>query len=163
MDPKIVKAGTLKSLKFTPEAHRGPSGTSDDSKMRSRGHSSSPKWPHRAVLAPLGGPKNTILEHLWLSESVSDPHFAVKRSLKNRREFCLCKMCDFQVSWRQSTRKSRCGPKKTASILSLQTSYSSKDMATEYLRKTCDRKKLARAPFRFREHRLHQIARSLTP
>ena len=98
MDPKIVKAGTLKSLKFTPEAHRGPSGTSDDSKMKSRGHSRFPKWPHRAVLAPLGGPKNTILEHLWLSESVSDPHFAVKRSLKNRREFCLCKMCDFQKS-----------------------------------------------------------------
>ena len=119
MDPKIVKAGTLKSLKFTPELPGGASGTSDDSKMRSRGHSSLSKWPLRAVLEPLGGPKSVILEHLQPSESVSEPHFAVERSSKNRRAFRLCKMCDFQVSWLQSTRKSKCGPPKKASILSL--------------------------------------------
>ena len=70
-DPKIDKASTLKSHKFTPEVHRGGSSMSDDCKMRSRGQSSLPKWSPRAVLTPLGCPERSILEHLEPPESVS--------------------------------------------------------------------------------------------
>ena len=73
MDPKIVKAGTLELLKFTPEAHRGPSGTSDDSKMRSRGHSSSPNGPTGLFWHRLEVPRITFWS-TYGSQSLSQTH-----------------------------------------------------------------------------------------
>ena len=132
--------------------------------MRSRRLNSLPDWPNRPILAPLGGPNRSIFEYLQPPGSVSEPHFAATCSPKNWREFRPCKICDFQVLWLQSTRKSKCGLKKMASILSLQTSYFLDDMAAEYQE---HKQETAHHPRNFRLHfvitHFLTTAKSLTP
>ena len=129
--------------------------------MTPRGQSSLPKWSHRAVLAPCGRLKSSILEHPQPPECASEQHFGVKCLSKNRREFRPCKMCDFQDSRPQSTRQSKCGLNKigehsvTADHLILR--MIGPQMAT---RQTSDNSKLAIIPFRFRPCRFMEQLRA---
>ena len=163
MDPKIMKTGTLKSLNFTPEAYRRTSETSDDGKMKPREINSLPKWSHRAVLVPCGRFKSSIFEHLQPPECVSEQHFAVKCSSKKSAR--VPSMQNVRFSWfvAEQYQTIKMWSQKTASILSLQTSCSSHDVAAEYLKADMWQKKMARVPLRFREYRLYQIAKSVTP
>ena len=132
MEAKIVKAGTLKSAKFTPEANRGPSGTSDDSKVGSRRHSSPPNghtelfWHHLEVprslfwnvYSPQSRSQSHILQsnaHQRIGESSVYARCVIPKSRdcripenqkvypKKQLAFCHCRPVTPRMMWPQST------------------------------------------------------------